>query len=69
MSSEPPVPPPDDKQQQEGYGSMTTAWLDAGAQVADYEAGRNAERRRIIFAVVAVAVVIAVVVAAVIFLA
>ena len=49
-----PPPPPDESptdDSQEGYGDMTKAWLDAGAQVAEYEAARNAEKRRMIMGV------------------
>lgn len=45
----PPASPPEDNKKP-GFGDMTRAWFDAGSEVADFEAGRAAERRRMILA-------------------
>ena len=55
-------------QKKDGYGEMTTAWLDAGPQVAQYEAGLAAEKKRMwmaiggaVFLVVLVVAVLAII--------
>ena len=63
----PPAEPPEDDKKP-GFGDMTRAWFDAGSEVADFEAGRAAERRRIILAGVGVALVVGAVVALVVYL-
>ncbi|OGQ88906.1 MAG: hypothetical protein A2289_27045 [Deltaproteobacteria bacterium RIFOXYA12_FULL_58_15] len=57
-----------DQARPEGYGDMTKAWFDAGSEVADFEAGRAAERRRVIFAVVGTVAILGGVVAAIVLL-
>ena len=64
----PPVTPEPDGEEKPEFGSMTRAWFDAGREVADYEAGRAAERRRIILATAGVLIVVGGVVAAVLFI-
>lgn len=63
-------PPPRSREQtgQSGYGALTRAWFDTGDEVAAYEAGRTAERRRIALAFVGVLGVFAAVFAAILLL-
>lgn len=44
----------DSKNENEGYGDMTRAWFDAGAQVAELEAAKTAERRRLVVVTVGI---------------
>jgi len=62
----PPAPPPDEKKP--GFGDMTRAWFDAGSEVADFEAGRNAERRRMLLATIGVVLGVGGIVALIIYL-
>jgi hypothetical protein len=67
MVDRPPPAQPPENEKKPGFGDMTRAWFDAGSEVADFEAGRNAERRRIILATVGVILVVGGIVAAVVF--
>lgn len=69
MSTEPPPPPPaEDGAAPQNYGNLTTAWMDAGEQVAEMEAGRIAERKRLISVTAIVLLLIGGAVAAVVLL-
>ena len=67
MVERPPPAAPPENEKKPGFGDMTRAWFDAGSEVADYEAGRAAERRRVILATAGVLLVVGILVAVVMF--